>query len=140
MNAVPSERRTVHGHLHAEAFCLMWYRCECGHLERMWNSRDGVTPFATVCPTCGMPKLTHAYFGSDFYAPDHKPHHGQRVWVNMTKERATQYVRTRMNQLRDRLRIDPEEEPAIRESLFDSIYHDGQAPDMVVTGYKEVQS
>ena len=35
---------------HAEAFCLMKYRCEkCGQAEVVWNSRDGVTPFIINC-------------------------------------------------------------------------------------------
>lgn len=39
---------------HAEAFCLMTYLCKgCGHREVIWNSRDGVTPFAATCPSCG---------------------------------------------------------------------------------------
>ena len=35
-------------HNHAEAFKLMIYACEnpdCLHQEKIWNSRDGVTPF-----------------------------------------------------------------------------------------------
>ena len=32
-------------HNHKEAYMLMNYRCECGHHELIWNSRDGVTPF-----------------------------------------------------------------------------------------------
>lgn len=40
---------------HGEAFCLMSYACqECGHHIRIWNSRDGVTPFVVGCvqPNC----------------------------------------------------------------------------------------
>ena len=41
------------GHNHREAFCLMWYACPCGHAERYWNSRDGVTPFMIGCEAKG---------------------------------------------------------------------------------------
>ena len=35
---------------HAEAYCLMKYKCEkCGKTEILWNSRDGVTPFMIKC-------------------------------------------------------------------------------------------
>lgn len=87
---------TKNGHKHAEAFCLMRYECSedarpnrtgntrgCGHHEIIWNSRDGVTPFLTGCPSCGG-MMSHAYFGSDVFAPDHKPHRGQRFWRDGT--------------------------------------------------------
>lgn len=70
------------GHQHAEAFCLMTYRCTCGHTEIFWNSRDGVTPFISVCPKCGG-ELTHVDWSSDQYAPDHVPEPDQGVWVDM---------------------------------------------------------
>ena len=38
---------------HAEAYCLMKYKCEkCGTVETIWNSRDGVTPFIINCEKC----------------------------------------------------------------------------------------
>ena len=76
------------GYAHAEAFCIMWYSCPCGHRERMWNSRDGVTPFNTSCPSCGGIDFAHSNFDADVHSRDHKPHPGQRVWVDMTPERA----------------------------------------------------
>lgn len=96
-----------HGHAHAEAFCLMRYRCiergqtirvttpdgrhafhqgGCGHFEIIWNSRDGVTPFGTTCPSCGGHRLQHVDFGADTYAPDHQLHRGQRFWRDATLE------------------------------------------------------
>lgn len=71
-----------------EAFALMWYACPCGHRERIWNARPGVTPFAMGCPSCGKPSLTHVDWGRDERKEDHKPHFGQRVWIDMTLERA----------------------------------------------------
>lgn len=88
---------TAQGHMHKEAFCLMWYGCRaCGHRERIWNSRDGVTPFCTLCPSCNHPELQHVDWGLDIYAPSHTPAIGQRVWVSMTRERAEAIARRRI--------------------------------------------
>lgn len=74
---------------HGEAFSLMWYRCEaCGHQERIWNSRDGVTPFCMACPSCGGMTLQHHNWSADERAPDHKTRRGQRFWRDGTKEEA----------------------------------------------------
>jgi hypothetical protein len=141
------------GHSHGEAFCLMWYACsgkpdyeatrapgarlarspECGHRERYWNSRDGVTPFGTRCPSCGG-QLVHTDWPLDLYAPDHKPHHGQRVWIDMTRERAELIARERVALFRSQGHEVPDDH---LPSLIESIYHDGTAPDCVVWGYQE---
>lgn len=73
---------------HKEAFALMWYACVCGHQERYWNSRDGVTPFGTCCPSCGGSSLLHVRWREDKVDPHHAPHRGQRIWVDMTREQA----------------------------------------------------
>lgn len=74
---------------HGEAFCLMWYACDiCGHKERIWNSRDGVTPFGTRCPTCGEVELMHIDFRADHRVPEHKLHPFQKFWRNGTKAEA----------------------------------------------------
>lgn len=132
MIANQQERRTPRGHVHAEAFCLMHYKCSgCQHHEVFWNSRDGVTPFCTACPSCGNATLSHAFFGSDRYAPDHKPHHGQRIWVSMTKERALKIAS---------LRVLSRKQPGadtdiVIEQVADGIYMDGQSPDLQINGY-----
>jgi hypothetical protein len=78
-------------HDHKEAFCLMWYRCDtCGHKERIWNSRDGVTPFGMGCPSCGCFDMMHCDFQLDNYAPEHKLHRGQRFWRDGTDAFANQ--------------------------------------------------
>lgn len=90
---------------HKEAFALMWYQCDkCDHLERFWNSRDGVTPFGGVsCPSCGskglLGGLQHILFHLDEHAPDHKPHPGQRVWRDGTDEEAREILRRRFGEL-----------------------------------------
>jgi hypothetical protein len=109
-------------HQHKEAFCLMTYVCQgrydytgrqrtgsgriprtqgCGHRETFWNSRDGVTPFGTTCPSCGG-DLQHVNFAGDVYAPDHKPHHGQGVWRDGTKEEAVAIVKARRDHAKER--------------------------------------
>ena len=79
-----------------EGFHLMWYACQCGHRERFWNSRDAVTPFCMGCPSCGEPSLEHTTWNKDEYAPDHKPHVGQGMWINMTEARAKECATNRM--------------------------------------------
>lgn len=126
------------GHRHREAFCLMWYACACGHQERYWNSRDGVTPFMTLCPSCGRPDMKHVHWGRDEYAPDHKPTIGQRMWVSMTPERARSIANARLGQAIDAGRITAKEAATHVDSLAASIYHDGEAPALNVHGYTEV--
>jgi hypothetical protein len=122
---------------HVEAFCLMHYACKCGHQEVMWNSRDGVTPFTTRCPSCGQPELTHTMRGMQ-RRPDHTPHKGQRVWIDMTRERAEQFARQRLNVMG----VTPENDaPGMFETrvkrIADSFFTHGVAPDMRIEGYTE---
>lgn len=88
-------------HQHKEAFCLMWYACKCGHAERLWNSRDGVTPFGGIpCPSCGG-DLRHEDWHLDTYAPDHKPHEGQRYFRDGTAEEAVAIIERRIARYAD---------------------------------------
>lgn len=120
------------GYNHIEAFALMHYECKsCIHREVIWNSRDGVTAFGTTCPSCGALEFNHANFGADWCVPDHVPHRGQRVWISMTQERAMQIARTRVLEHK---RETPETLRLI-EHVAESIYHGGDAPDMVICGY-----
>lgn len=78
---------------HAEAFCLMWYACGCGHRERIWNSRDGVTPFGGVgCTSCARPQLRHVNWALDERAPDHRLTIGQRYFRDGTADDAVAIV------------------------------------------------
>lgn len=83
---------------HKEAFCLMWYACECGHRERIWNSRDGVTPFGTTCPSCTN-IMRHADFRLDEPAPGHELHLGQKFWRNGTPDEAEAIMRLRIEKM-----------------------------------------
>lgn len=85
---------------HKEAFALMWYGCDCGHRERMWNSRDGVTPFCLSCPSCGGLTLTHTDWRADRRAPDHVPYGGQRVWRNGSPAEAATIMSRRIAAMR----------------------------------------
>lgn len=99
-------------HKHGEAFMLMTYACKCGHRETIWNSRDGATPFCTGCPSCcgGMSPLQHVQWSRDTYAPDHRPHLGQRFWRDGTPEDAEMIMRRRIEALRFEYPITPEHE------------------------------
>lgn len=85
-------------HNHTEAFALMWYVCECGHAERIWNSRDGVTPFGFGCPSCGQ-IAHHVAWHSDLYSPKYKLRHGQRFWRGGTPDEAEAIMRRRIKQI-----------------------------------------
>lgn len=70
---------------HAEAFCLMTYRSDDGTEEvKIWNSRDGVTPFVTMLPS-GKP-ATHINWAADRPNPDFQPEPGQLIFVDLTPE------------------------------------------------------
>lgn len=126
-------------HRHREAFCLMWYACEqCGARERIWNSRDGVTPFGMGCPHCGADGLRgmkHVDWNLDEYAPNHTPPPGQRIWVSMTYEQAEAYTDRRLDAILASRDLDHSEIEEYRLAIFNSIYHDGEAPDLTIAGY-----
>lgn len=83
---------------HKEAFCLMNYICEdCKHHEVIWNSRDGVTPFGTSCPSCGSGSLMHVYFRSDIHVSDHKLNKFQKYWRDGTDKEARAILHHRYN-------------------------------------------
>lgn len=68
---------------HAEAYCLMKYRCEkCGLTEKIWNSRDGVTPFMINCPKCNG-HMQHIDWHEDKRLVNYIPEIGQRVFIDM---------------------------------------------------------
>jgi hypothetical protein len=80
------EGRTPEGHEYAEAFRLMKYRDAGGNIERIWNSRDGITPF--IVPNRNGQEQQHVDWQNDPYAPYHVPMVGDRIFVNLTIERA----------------------------------------------------
>ncbi len=125
-----------------EGFALMWYACECGHRERFWNSRNAVTPFCTSCPSCGQPSLEHVDWRRDEHAPEHKPHRGQRLWVNMTRERAEfialRYAATVPEEYHNGRTV--EQIAAIVAEDYYSSFGAGTSPDLSIHRYEEKRS
>lgn len=93
-----------------DAFKLMRYRCPCGHMEVIWNSRDGITPFTAVCPSCGELSLTHVAWHLDRCAPQHKLNPGQAFWRDGTPDEAKTIMRARIDSLRETWPLTPEED------------------------------
>jgi hypothetical protein len=90
-------------HKHAEAFCLMRYRADNRHLEEvLWNSRDGATPFV-ITMRDGTPG-THVDWRGDTYAPDHQPAVGDRIFIDLTQERAGEIARKNAESIWERPR------------------------------------
>ena len=85
---------------HAEAFCLMTYKCEqCRKEEVLWNSRDGVTPFIIGCRYCGG-EARHIKWNEDKFMPNYRPKKGQRIFIDVTTERKMEISRKRIDQFK----------------------------------------
>lgn len=124
-----------------EAFALMWYQCKfCGHRERLWNSRKGVTPFAIDCTSCDEAgSLVHSDWQKDQRRLDYKPNHGQRIFIDLTLEKARAYAKRQMES-------DPDQEGIIKQfgSVAEAIeliaqhnyksFGEGTTPDLVRVG------
>lgn len=84
---------TERKHSHVEAFCLMLYGTRDGSVrETIWNSRDGVTPF--MIHTRDGVEMSHLPpWSDDVYAPAHRPKVGDRIFVDLTLERAREHRR-----------------------------------------------
>lgn len=71
---------------HVEAFCHMLYRTDDGRVQEwIWNSRDGVTPF--VISIEGR-QASHVEWNRDRRDPFYVPMVGERIFVDLTEERA----------------------------------------------------
>lgn len=71
-----------HGYNHVEAFCLMTYRERNGEKEvRVWNSRDGVTPF--VIPIDDH-EYMHENWNDDKRDPEYIPEVGSYIFMDYT--------------------------------------------------------
>lgn len=80
------------GYAHGEAYKVMKYASDDGKLvERIWNSRDGVTPF--IVRSADGVEMKHVDWPQDVYQP-FWPHVraglkvGDRIFVDMTREEA----------------------------------------------------
>ena len=120
---------------HKEAFCLMTYRCkDCGFEERIWNSRDGVTPFSLACPHCKGHNHYHEDWQHDQCNPLFglfmKP--GQRYFISMTMERAREYAARRVDHYIEIGELQASNRNYVIGQVAKSFYQDGQAPDIAV--------
>lgn len=69
---------------HVEAFRMMTYECRvCGKQMRIWNSRDGVTPFTVTCRLCDKGFMVHINWANDPLLPRYSPQVGDWIWVDM---------------------------------------------------------
>lgn len=114
---------------HAEAFCLMQYKCEaCGLTEMLYNSRDGVTPFIIRCVRCGG-EAQHVNWKQDFRILN------LRVFINMTEERAREIAEARLSHsacgVEPPAKGTPEYDKLVN-SIAADIYRDGTTPDIVL--------
>lgn len=64
--------------------------------EVIWNSRDGVTPFVITLRS-GKP-ATHVDWRADRRVPDYQPKPDDRIFVDLTRERAKKYARRALKQ------------------------------------------
>ena len=81
---------------HREAFCLMKYAVQDGsEVEWIWNSRDGVTPFC-VSNRAGNKMMQHVDWHLDRCLPNYQPHPGERIFIDLTPERALQRATVKM--------------------------------------------
>lgn len=116
---------------HVEAYCLMQYECEeCKHKEVLWNSRDGVTPFTIVCIKCGETAV-HLEWGKDKRAPNYIPYVGQRIFIDMTLDRAKEIAKMRIAYFKKHNIWDPKsKEGDVELAIMRDIYGDGSTPDV----------
>lgn len=115
---------------HAEAFCLMRYRCpKCGRAEVIWNSRDGVTPMMVGCPACGD-HMQHTDWRGDQCRPDHRPHPNQFVFVDITPEKARLYATRRWDAMPEKYTANLDREQCIAEVVESAVQN--REPDMIL--------
>ena len=122
---------------HAEAFCHMTYECEkCGFREIIWNSRDGVTPFIISCRKCGNVSQ-HTDWQDDIYDPTYRPAIGDRIFINITREKAEEYAKSRLTRFRvNGIHIPPsegtDEYNELLKSIIAEIYGQGDSPTSII--------
>lgn len=71
---------------HPEAFKLMKYECgECGYVETLHNTRDGVTPYAISCNKCECPAY-HQLHTTEPTVVNYIPPINSRVIVSISED------------------------------------------------------
>jgi hypothetical protein len=95
MEQVLTMRTRQSNHRHAEAFCHMTYESADPRKYiklRIWNSRDGVTPFCMYSKEFGV-QLQHSHWASDVCDPTYKPKKGDLIWKTYTEKEAEDSAR-----------------------------------------------
>lgn len=90
----------MNGHQHAEAFRHMTYvaKDDPSIWMRVYNARDGVTPFGMMHPRLDV-ELTHKPpWQLDQYDPFYVPQVGEYVWIDLDPEKAMQIAMERVEQ------------------------------------------
>lgn len=90
----------MNGHQHAEAFRHMTYvaKDDPSIWMRVYNARDGVTPFGMMHPRLGV-ELTHKPpWQLDQYDPLYVPQVGEWVWIDLDSEKAMQLAVEKVEQ------------------------------------------
>lgn len=112
-----------------DAFMIMTYECEnCMHSEKIWNSRDGVTPFGMGCPEC-RETMQHVRWNEDVRDPDYKPQPNERIWIDMPKEHSQDIARLRYaDARRSGMPMNGKTEEEIVQVIAKDIYQEGHSP------------
>jgi len=115
---------------HAEAFALMTYKCQnCGDTEKIWNSRDGVTPFSIRCEYCLDGLKYHINWKEDLCFPNYEPQEGMRIFVDWTKEEYEEHWKKKINDFWDSPYYPMKNKFANKEVAFEELtknFHAGQ--------------
>lgn len=114
------------GYNHAEAFSLMTYCCEslkCNNRIRVYNSRDGVTPYVTMCPIC-KGEMVHSF--RDVFYPDYALKPGDYYFRDMTREELLEALRYQVERYYStRQGGSDDEKEAVLQRLFESQWREG---------------
>ena len=120
---------------HAEAWCLMTYTSEDLTIcERLWNSRDGVTPFI-INSRDNKHQLKHnPRVEPDQLNPFHMPEEGDRIFIDLTWPRAKEVAAYAMERFKKQGTPlpDGQTEWEVENSVALDIYRDGNAPHIIV--------
>lgn len=120
--------------MHREAFCQMLYLADDGsEMELVWNSRDGVTPF--IITLRSGKQATHAHWELDVCNPNYHPAPGERMFVDLTTERARSFATEKVDLYWDHPQYPAREMYGSREEAVEALaeFTPG-APDLVEVG------
>jgi hypothetical protein len=102
MNQETTQSKNAIKPKHREAWCHMKYfgKSRAGQIMiKIWNSRDGVTPFITYNKEFGI-KLQHINWQEDVCEPFYKPKKGDLIWRDLTIEEAIEFGKKKFNAIK----------------------------------------